>query len=149
MSRYIKLYPLIAVLAYSFMGTAMAKSPGLPEESAIKAILGEAEGESYAGKVALAYALKNRGKLTGVYGHKAIILRSGAYFRGDRRLNEKVVKEAQKALQWANSHPFDDPTCGATHWENVKAFGVPYWAKDMLETYRLGNHVFYLQIERA
>lgn len=143
-----KLLPLTLLLASLIIPTnCFAKSPGLPKESSVRAILGEAEGESYAGKVALAYALKNRGKLAGVYGHKAVSKRFKGYYRGDRRLNEKVVKEAQKAWEWANSYPALDPTHGAKHWENIKAYGVPYWARGHKPSVVIGNHAFYVGIK--
>lgn len=113
------------------------------DDKKLRAILGEAEGESYHGKLALAYAINNRGSIRGVYGYNAIILRSDGYYRHNRRLSKKVVVEALKALEWANSHPDKDLTFGATSWENIKAFKVPYWASSMTETARIGNHVFY------
>jgi len=114
----------------------------LTEANMVRAILGEAEGEPYTGKVALAYALKNRGTMSGVYGHKAISTRLGGYYRGDRKLKPSVVKEAQKALEWANSHPELDTTSGATHWEGT-AFKTPYWAHSMVKTVVIGHQAFY------
>ena len=115
-------------------------------EDAVRAILGEAEGEPYAGKVALAYALKNRGKLRGVFGHKAIHTQYGAFWRGKRKITSATIKEAKNALEWANSHPALDTTFGATHWENVKAFGEPYCAKSMKHTVTIANHKFYKEV---
>jgi hypothetical protein len=123
------------------------KSSLLPQEQVIRAILGEAEGESYLGKVALSFAILNRGTMKGVYGYKTISLRSGAYYRGDRRLNEKVVEDARKALKWAILHPEADITNGARHWENIKAFGEPYWAKGKQPSLVIGNHAFYAGIK--
>lgn len=123
------------------------KSSLLSQEQVIRAILGEAEGESYLGKVALSFAILNRGTMKGVYGYKAISLRSGAYYRGKRRLSDKVVKDALKAFLWAKSHPEADITNGAKHWENVKAFGEPYWAKGKQPSLVIGNHAFYSGIK--
>ena len=36
-----------------------------------------------------------------------------------------------------------DITNGATHWENIKAFGKPKWAEKMIQTYAWKDHVFY------
>ena len=142
--RYIRI-PLLILCMGLFNKIAYADLPGIPEDQAIRAILGEAEGESYAGKVALAYALKNRGKLNGVYGHKAVILRSGAFWRGQRPISRKATEEARNAWQKANSFPKLDPTKGASFWENTQAFGTPYWARSMTKTLTLGNHSFYLE----
>ena len=129
------------------MGAGTAQADPLDHQDMLKAIIGEAEGEPYAGKVALAYALKNRGKMSGVYGHKAIIWRSGAFWRGSRRISQTTLTEAQNALKWANLHPANDPTHGADHWENIKAFGVPYWAKGKKPCYVIGSHAFYNNIK--
>jgi len=134
---------ILTILLLGLTQSSWAVSPGILEEKAIMAIVGEAEGEPYAGKVALAYALKNRGKLDGVYGYKAISLRSGAFWRGKRKITPRTIKEAKNAWNWANSYPDLDPTKGADHWENIKAFGKPKWAYSMKETYRVGSHVFY------
>ena len=31
----------------------------------------------------------------------------------------------------------------ATHWENIKRFGVPYWAEGMTKTVKIGRHTFW------
>ena len=133
---------LVGVLVGLLWGSLGYAEP-IAEETAIRAIIGEAEGESYAGKVALAYALQNRGSIRGVYGYKAISTRLGGYYRGDRKIAEGTVKEAIKALKWANSHPEADTTSGADHWEAVGRFGEPYWAKSMIKTVKIGAHQFY------
>ena len=125
---------------------SVAQAKPIESTQAVRAILGEAEGEPYRGKVALAYALKNRGKLTGVYGHKAISLRFGGYYRGGRKIDKKVVKEAINAWEWASSHPDEDITHGADHWENVTAFGTPKWAHGMWVTLIIGNHHFFKEV---
>ena len=135
---------LLAISLAMVLGSCKpAHADPLDYQDMLRAIIGEAEGEPYAGKVALAYALRNRGKMSGVYGHKAISLRSGAFWRGSRRISASTVDEARNAWNRANSYPSLDPTKGAQFWENIKAFGTPYWASSMIKTARIGNHVFY------
>jgi spore germination cell wall hydrolase CwlJ-like protein len=97
----------------------------------IKAIIGEASNQGYRGMLAVACAIRNRGTLKGVYGVNA----------------KHIYKEpkwvwdlAKKA--WAESKNIDI-TNGATHWENIKAFGKPYWVKDMVQTFQHRDHIFY------
>ncbi len=97
----------------------------------VRAIIGEASGEGYQGMLAVACAIRNRGSLAGVYG-----LRSSHVDKQP----EAVWVTAQQA--WEDSKDVD-VTYGATHWENIKAFGEPYWAKTMTITTKVGNHVFY------
>jgi len=51
----------------------------------------------------------------------------------------------RRALRFANlilQGKLEDPTGEATHFENIKAFGIPYWAKEK-EGIEIGNLVFY------
>ena len=99
----------------------------------IVAMIGEAEGESFEGKVAVACAILNRGTLKGVYGlHAKRAVRTP-------RLS-KLYLTCLEALREAKKH---DITKGSTNWENVNAFGQPYWASSMIKTVKIGNHQFY------
>jgi hypothetical protein len=103
----------------------------IPDKLAIRAIIGEASNQGFRGMLACACALRNRGTLKGVYGVKA---------KHVDREPRWVWVQAGKA--WEESKT-NDITLGATHWENVKAFGTPYWAKSMKKTVKIGNHQFY------
>ena len=84
--------------------------------------------------LSVAFAIRNRGTLKGVYGLKAP--------RIIKRLYSKETYEMAKH-QWEISGNGCDITKGANHWENVKAFGDPYWAKSCTETVTIGSHNFY------
>ena len=112
------------------VGTITAQAAPITEAQAVRAIIGEAAGEPYAGKLALAGALRNRATLKGVYGFSAKVLPPHT---------DKTVRDAQRA--WACSLT-NDTSLGATHWES-KDFKVPYWAKSMTVTTNIGKHVFY------
>src|SRR3990167_2373542 len=58
---------LAAALVIGLLWLSSAEA-AVPEAEAVHAIMGEARGESYAGKLALAEAIRNRGHLGGVYG---------------------------------------------------------------------------------
>lgn len=106
-------------------------SEPIKDSDAIKAIIGEAANQGYQGQLAVAGAIRNRATLQGVYG-----------------LNSEMVKKqpqwvwnmAEKA--WSESKT-NDITMGATHWENIKSFGTPYWARKMKKTVLIKDHQFY------
>lgn len=52
---------------------------------------------------------------------------------------------AKKA--WAESAK-SNLTKGATHWENVKAFGKPKWASKMKKTVTIKDHVFFAEVSK-
>jgi spore germination cell wall hydrolase CwlJ-like protein len=128
---------IVAVLIGLFTHGAPAATTLDPRPStldpdlAVRALIGEASGEGERGMLAVAGALRNRGTLRGVYGLRAKhVDRQPAY----------VWTSARRA--WAMSAT-NDLSAGATHWENTRAFGVPYWAKTMRVTATIGNHTFY------
>jgi hypothetical protein len=106
----------------------------LTDDRAVKAILGEGEGESYTGKLFLAHALINRGTLVGVYGyHRA------------HKAPRKAVIEAQLAwVEAKQNHRRNDPTRGAQHWLNPKEIkGQVSWVNKCDPTATIGRHVFF------
>lgn len=105
----------------------------VPEDQAILAIIGEAEDQGPEGMLAVACAIRNRDSLKGVYGVTSPRVKKHLYSHG-------VYLSAKKA--WKESASVDC-THGATHWENTKAFGEPYWVKDMVLTYKCNDHSFY------
>ena len=110
-------------------------SADIERSRAISAIIGEAEGEPYKGKLAVACAIRNRGTLKGVYGEKAPRVTKKLY-------SPKIKAEAEKA--WDESEEllacqFID---GADHWEGA-SFKTPSWAGNMKQTARVGNQIFY------
>lgn len=113
---------LISILAYS---------EPIKDSDAIKAIIGEAANQGYKGQLAVAGAIRNRTTLKGVYGLKSDMVASQP---------KRVWDMAKKA--W-NESKTNDISLGATHWENIKAFGNPYWTKRMKKTVLIKDHQFY------
>lgn len=105
----------------------------ISKEKAVKAILGEAENQGYRGMLDIAVGIRNRGTLKGVYGYKA------------KRPNivglipKRYWRQAEKA--WNESKT--NKTHTGTHWENIKAFGTPYWVSSMDKVYEYKDHIFY------
>ena len=115
------------------------------EELAMRTILGEAEGEPYLGKIGVAETLRTRRSVKGFYGAKAIRFDGKNYWRGNRKIDAVTVGQALKA--WRESE-FSNVSHGATHFENVEAFGIPYWAHSMTPTVKIGSHQFYREVRK-
>lgn len=122
------------ILAGIIILIALPAQASINESQAIRAIIGEASNQGYDGMLAVACAIKNRGTLKGVYGVNAKHIDKQPKWVWD--LARKAWKESKVC----------DVTKGATHWENIKAFGKPYWVKSMVQTYACKDHVFYKEM---
>ena len=135
-------YMTTIIISLFLVGQAVA-SDGLVKSRIINAIIGEAEGEPFKGKLGVACAIINRvgthgsfdKAMRGVYGEKAKRVVNRLY-------SQKTYKEAERAYTEA----LDVGTCdfigGASFWEGT-SFRTPYWAKDMIVTATIGNQRFY------
>jgi spore germination cell wall hydrolase CwlJ-like protein len=97
----------------------------------VRAIIGEAANQGELGMVAVGNVIRNRGHLRGLYGlRNPMVDKQPAW----------VWRQAERA--WAQSAT-NDVVHGATHFENVKAFGRPRWAAGMRVTVVIKDHTFY------
>lgn len=108
-----------------------------------KGIVGEAVGEGYEGMYAVACVYRNRLR-------KGLPLGCTALKRTDldsfvNRQGEKYKKMVEKIVRKVFIENSPDVTNGATHYENIRAFGCPYWAKKMRVTAKIGNHTFFAE----
>lgn len=106
--------------------------PKFTIDNIILSIIGESEGECFEGKIAVAEVIRRRGSLKGVYGINAPRVKKHLYSKETYDLCLKA---------WLESR-FTNYSCLATHWEG-SSFKIPYWAKDMKVTARIGNQIFY------
>lgn len=117
-------------------------------------VLQEAEGESYEGKLAVAFAIVNRGENV-----IATVFRPWQFscWNTDsptrKRLGQTIYAnttawiESLRAMDAALSRSVSDPTNGATHYLNEKSVQLttgkmPSWFKEEKVTKRIGNHTF-------
>jgi len=120
-----------------FAATMVTAHAEIQDVAAVRAIVGEAANQGRTGMLAIACAIRNRGTLRGVYGlHNPCVDNQPAW----------VWQRAR--LAWVQSQT-NDITCGATAWENTRAFGTPWWAKTMRPTARIGDHQFYGETGKA
>ncbi len=128
-------------LLLAFMVCLCAKlAHGYTEEEAIKAVIGEAEGEPQLGKEAIACSLHYRGYLNGVYGLKSPRVIYHKY-------SHKTYIEAQQAVDMSDDEEYCDGLVhGAQYWASLKS--DKHWIKWMERngyerTAKIGNQVFY------
>lgn len=134
-TRVIDIVMVISVLLFPasiLFAWAMPKT--ITETQAAQAIYGEAGGEDYTGKLAVACAIRNRGTLRGVVAATKVPI-------------QQIPRDAwiECLMAWHQSAK-KDITRGATHWESTD-FKTPTWAYTMMETFRHGKHVFYKTIK--
>jgi len=106
-----------------------------------KGLIAEAVSDDYEGMYAVACVVRNRLK-TGMDDGLAGLHR--------KDLNRFIYKQGQYYWQMARAieievfyHNAPDVTDGALYFENIRDFGKPRWAKNMIVTVKIGEHVFY------
>lgn len=135
-----KIGKLTGIFIYFFLvffsgcSLASANTTEINYNDAVKSIIGEAENQGYMGMLAVSHAIRNRGTLKGVYGLRSPRITFHLY-------SQRIYNLAR--LAWEQSAADFDITHNATNWENIKAFGKPYWCKNCIETFRYKDHVFY------
>jgi len=121
----------IVLAAILIICAGMAQAGEIPEDVAVRVLIGEAGNQGEIGMVAVAEVLRRRGSTKGFYGLKA------------KHVDQQpawVWEMARKAWRASKASNY---TQGATHFENVKAFGTPYWAKNMEVVFSHRDHTFY------
>lgn len=107
----------------------------IEDSMAVKCIVGEAATQGVQGMRYLASALHNRGTIKGVYGCQV-----------DRHETKTTLAIARQAWKEAK---IKDVAQGAVNWENVNAFGAPYWVKSMQLVFEYKDHKFYKPRKRG
>lgn len=98
-----------------------------------RVIIGEAANQGLEGMIGVAEVIRRRGSLKGFYG-----LKRESFIDSQPKW---VHIQAEKAWEMSAK---TNLTKGADHFENTKAFGVPYWAKNATKTASIKDHDFYL-----
>lgn len=118
-----------------FSGCVMGQE--IPDQKAIKAIIGEAENQGFEGLLAIAHAIRNRGNLKGVYGIHAPRVRHHLY-------SPEILREATQA--WQQSAIDYDITHGSTGWgsiHDIQKFEMCRWWEHCVITVKIKDHIFY------
>ena len=121
----------------------------------------EAEGESYKGKLAVAYVIMNRCRkrrktisqvVLDPYDFSAWNTKGGRQLRLEY-IGDIAWFDSERAASSAYYSIEEDPTFGATHYLNVpltkkirRDHKLPAWLKAMKRTTKIGQHTFYKEI---
>lgn len=135
---------VVCLLLFVLVGQGFTGVP-YPEDL-WKGLIGEAVGEGYEGMYAVACVYRNRLE-------KGLPLGCVALRRRDldefvRKQGKKFEYMAKDIIEEVFEQNGKDVTGGATHYENIKRFGIPWWAKTMVRTFRLGNHTFFGRLRK-
>ena len=105
------------------------------DKQAIQVIVGEASNQGYKGMVFVGEVLRHKGSIRGFYGlHASHSQKEPAW----------VWIMAKKAWDRSKLTNF---TQNATHFENIHAFGTPYWVKKCKLTFEYKDHKFYREVK--
>lgn len=141
MSRSKRLFLLAVFLLVFHSGEARAHD--VPTNM-YRGIMAEAVGEGDRGMYAVACVYRNRlnaGIPLGCVGlkRKDLIRFCNRESAGANNAANRIVSQV-----FVKHEP--DITGGATHYENIEAFGMPRWAKNMKVTAKIGRHTFFKAI---
>ena len=138
--KAILLWAIILALIICFCIIGSMKSANAEEIVPYwKVIMAEAVGEGYDGMMAVCCVIRNRGgNLNGFYGAKRKDLDDFCKRQGQRYIVQ--AKAIERAIFEENAQ---DTTGGATHYEALERYGVPYWARSMQITCKIGRHTFF------
>lgn len=126
---------LLALLVFQPVKQTQAY-PKLTDESAILAIIGEAESEIYLGKLAVAEVIRRRGSLKGIYGVNSPRVKN-------RKYSQETYLEARSA--WFESLK-TNVSLGAQGWGNkadLIQFRKSKWFQTCEIVTQIGNHYFW------
>ena len=113
-----------------------------------RCVFAEARGESYEGKIAVAWVIKNR-CIKKKYGKNiSEVTRPGQFARWDKEIPKNEEEAWKKCIQAAQDVFFNgvnDPTKGSTHFLSDNA--NPSWAQNKEPVVIIGGHRFYNNID--
>lgn len=124
---------LLAILFISASSFAQSNPP------IWQVLMAEDVAGGYKGMYAVACVIRNRGgDLHGFCGAKRKDLSVFCSRQGG-----KAMREARQIERRVFEQDGPDITLGATHFEAVEKYGMPYWAKGMKVTVKIGEHTFF------
>ena len=127
---------LPSLLFFPSTSQGALKQPPFTPQEAILAIIGEAEGESMTGKIAVAEVIRKRNSLKGVYGARAprVI---------NHRYSQSAFQEAQKAWELSENTSYSQGADGWGSSQDVQIFKHSSWFKNCYIITKIGAHYFW------
>ncbi len=109
----------------------------IPSDVAAKIIVSEGADQGLKGMICIGEVLRLRGSVKGFYGYKSNTM----------KIQPKSVWE-MAAQAWQQS-AYTHYTKGADHFENIRRFGEPWWARYCVKTFEYKDHVFYKELAKT
>jgi len=128
------LFRLILGLITFLTFTSTSHAEMIPKDVAVKIIVSEGADQGLKGMICIGEVLRLRGSVKGFYGYRSNTM----------KVQPRSVW-AMAAKAWEES-AYTHYTKGADHFENIRTFGKPWWAKYCVETYEYKDHVFYKEV---
>ena len=105
------------------------------DQEAIRTIVGEASNQGFKGMICVGEVIRQNSSLRGFYGLHA-----------SHSLKEPARIWALAKQAWISSKNTNF-TNHANHFENIHAFGEPYWVKRCVLTFEYRDHKFYREVK--
>ncbi len=121
-----KVFLFVVILIFS----STVHADIIPNKVAVRIIVSEGADQGLRGMICIGEVLRQRASIKGFYGYKS-----------NRKVQPRAVWQ-MAAKAWAKS-AYTNYTKGADHFENIRRFGKPWWARYCIKTYEYKDHVFY------
>ncbi|MCA9404311.1 MAG: hypothetical protein KC897_11055 [Candidatus Omnitrophica bacterium] len=134
--RFIRMFlTLMAIVIGLAVLAAIAMADTVPEDLAVRCVVGEAEDQGIEGMTAVAEAIRNRGHVRGVYGCRSPRI-------------AKAQPGVWELARWAwDRSEFTNSVKGADHWHSDREPRA-WWEKYGTRTVKIGSHKFYKDVRR-
>jgi hypothetical protein len=123
-------------LVLFFLAAPRINAQDIPPETAARIIVSEAADQGLKGMICVGEVLRRRASTKGFYGYQWNI-----------NIHQPTTIWAMARKAWGLSANTNF-TNGADHFENVHAFGSPWWARHCIKTYEYKDHVFFREVRR-
>lgn len=132
-------WPLFLVIMLLCVSSSIAMPP-IPN-GLWKGLIAEDVSGGYQGMYAVACCVRNR--LDAGMNHGLCGLKRKDLDAFVNRQPKKYHAMAKRIVIQVFEQNAPDNTGGATHYEAIERYGLPYWTKNMIKTVRIGEHTFF------
>ena len=126
-------FSVVLIFVLLFSSQAYAE---VPEEIAIRVLIGEAADQGFKGMVCVGEVLRRRKSIKGFYGYKS-----------KRTKNIPPALRERAIRAWRESSNTNH-TLGADHFISIHSKRRPRWLNHCVKTYEYKDHIFYKEIRR-
>ena len=136
-AKVLRVFYYLSIIGCILLMLRGCEQPGwsYTDQQAIQTIVGESANQGFKGMVCVGEVIRHNSTLKPFYGFKAM---------NHRYESPNVWNMAKQA--WLRSK-YTHYTQGADHFENINAFGEPYWVKKCVLTFEYRDHKFYREVK--